>query len=59
MASFELSEAAQRDLREIWDYFAPLNSAAADRLIDDLITAIETVAAFPYAGRQRNRLKRG
>ncbi len=54
-----ISERAQRDLDEIWDYIACENPTAADRLLDRFLDTSRTFARFPEAGRPRDKLATG
>jgi plasmid stabilization system protein ParE len=51
-----LSEAALADLDEIWLFIARDNLVAADRVIDDLYTAIHKLARQPGLGHLREDL---
>lgn len=42
---------ARRRTHEIWHYIALDDSAAADRIITRLVTAVEKLAFYPYLGR--------
>jgi toxin ParE1/3/4 len=48
-----LSELAEADLTDIWEFIAQDNSEAADRLIDEIHEKCQSLAARPRAGRQR------
>jgi addiction module RelE/StbE family toxin len=39
------------DLKEAWDYIAADNEAAANKIIDRIETAANTLTAFPLLGR--------
>lgn len=53
-AGYRLTPKAEDDLEEIWRYSAETWSAAqADRYIDTLISAIETIVAMPTLARER------
>ena len=51
-----ITEQAQTDLDEAWDYLSIRNLAAADRLIDRFVTAARAHARFPESGRSREPL---
>lgn len=52
-----VTEQAQADLDEAWDYISEKAPAAADRLIDRFIAAARVHALFPESGRSREELK--
>ena len=56
MASFELSGPAVRDLREIYDWIAEDDPAAADRVMLDLREAIGRLVEVPGLGHVREDL---
>jgi toxin ParE1/3/4 len=51
-----LSELAEADLTDIWEFIAQDNSEAADRLIDEIHEKCQFLAATPRVGRQRPEL---
>jgi toxin ParE1/3/4 len=51
-----LSELAEVDLTDIWEFIAQDNTEAADRLIDEIHEKCQFLAAAPKAGRQRPEL---
>jgi toxin ParE1/3/4 len=51
-----LSELAEADLTDIWEFIAQDNSEAADRLIDEIHEKCHFLAATPGVGRQRPEL---
>ena len=53
-----LHPAAERDLDEIWEYIAADSIEAADRLVEEIFTAIRRLAAHPQAGHRRPDLTR-
>ena len=53
MPRYFLTEEAAEDLRAIWDYIAPENKSAADRVIADLVSGFEHLALWPRTGRPR------
>jgi len=54
-----LTEAARRDLDEIWDNIAADDVSAADRMIDGLYTLIGRLLEFPSMGAPRDDLRSG
>jgi plasmid stabilization system protein ParE len=50
MNAFVLHPEAYADLDEIWEYIATDNLPAADRILEEIYQAIQSLAAFPYAG---------
>ncbi len=53
MSEVVLSELAEADLTDIWEFIAQDNSEAADRLIDAIHEKCQFLAATPKVGRQR------
>lgn len=53
MSRYVLSRAALLDLDEIWSYIARDNPDAADRWIEKLLEACETLARNPHIGHTR------
>ncbi len=53
MSGFVLHPAALTDLNEIWEYIAADNPGAADRVLEDIQEAIQTLVPFPQLGHQR------
>lgn len=56
MSKFVLSEGADLDLDEIWEYIAQDNIDAADRWINKLFNAFESLARSPGMGHTRKDL---
>ena len=57
---FRVSDLAERDLEEIFQYWAERASEpVADRVIDDIIDRFRLLAEFPDAGRPADRIARG
>ncbi len=56
MSRFRLSERADRDLREIWDYISAKNPDAADRQLDMLHDRFALLAKQPRVGQLREDL---
>jgi toxin ParE1/3/4 len=54
-----ITDAAQADLDEAWDFLAKSNPKAADRLIDRFVKAARVHAEFPESGRSREDLAPG
>jgi toxin ParE1/3/4 len=50
---------AETDIREIWDYIADDNLAAADRWLDHLDEQFRVLATQPMMGRVRDELAPG
>lgn len=50
LGTFSLSTQAAQDLQEIYDFIAPHNSAAAERLIDTLREEFHLLSTFPDIG---------
>jgi toxin ParE1/3/4 len=49
----ELTEQAEADLDEAWEFIARDDQVAADRLIDSILEAARLHAQFPDSGRSR------
>jgi plasmid stabilization system protein ParE len=56
MAGYELSPAAENDLFEIWSAIAEDSVAVADRVEDELLRTLESLAGFPGQGHWRRDL---
>ncbi len=56
MSNYVLGEAAALDLDTIWEYIAQDNIPAADRWIDKLFNAFETLSRTPAIGHKREDL---
>ena len=54
-----ISEEAESDLEDIWDYIADDSSLNADRFIDQLYRKCLDIAALDGIGRSRNELADG
>jgi len=54
-----ITEQAQADLDEAWDYLAERSSSSADKLIDRFVAAARVHARFPESGKSREELKPG
>jgi plasmid stabilization system protein ParE len=53
MSGFVLHPAAFTDLTEIWEFIAPDNLSAADRILKEILEAIRALLSFPHAGHSR------
>jgi plasmid stabilization system protein ParE len=53
MIAYDFHPEVRRDLDEIWDFIAAENPAAADRVIAQIIDAIDALVPFPYVGHRR------
>ncbi len=53
MITYDFHPGVRRDLDEIWDFIATDNPAAADRLITEIIDAIDALVPFPGVGHRR------
>jgi plasmid stabilization system protein ParE len=53
MSKFVLHPEAYADLNESWEYVAADNIDAADRLLDEIYSAIGTLTRFPHTGHVR------
>ena len=56
MNNYSLSEAAIRDLDEICEYIARINTKAASKLFDDIRSKCKLVASFPNMGKSYEKL---
>jgi plasmid stabilization system protein ParE len=56
VAEFEVSGPARQDLREIYDWIAQDDPAAADRVLTDIRDAIVRLAEMPGLGHVRDDL---
>jgi toxin ParE1/3/4 len=53
MSAFDLHPEAYVDLDEIWEYIADDNLDAADRVLEEIIGTIRSLADFPHQGHKR------
>ncbi|HTZ95612.1 MAG TPA: type II toxin-antitoxin system RelE/ParE family toxin [Terriglobales bacterium] len=53
MSQFVLHPGAAQDLNEIWEYIASDSLDAADRVIEEIYQAIQSLAPFPFVGHPR------
>src|SRR5580693_7450130 len=56
MITYDFHPGVRRDLDEIWDFIAANNPAAADRLISEIVDAIDALVPFPGIGHRRRDL---
>ena len=55
-ARFRLTKSAANDLLQIADYISDEDPTAAERVVDDIVSAIEKLIKFPEMGRSREDL---
>ena len=55
-ARFRFTKSAAADLVQIADYISDENTTAAERVVDDIVSAIEMLMKFPEMGRIREDL---
>jgi plasmid stabilization system protein ParE len=53
MIAYDFHPEVRRDLDEIWDFIGADNPDAADRVIAEIIEALDAVVPFPGAGHRR------
>ena len=53
MITYDFHPEVRRDLDEIWDFIGADNPEVADRLIAEIIDAIDALVPFPHVGRKR------
>jgi toxin ParE1/3/4 len=53
MAGYDFHPEAVIDLDEIWDFIAGDNPNAADRLIAEILAAVDKLVSFPKQGHKR------
>ncbi|HVM48598.1 MAG TPA: type II toxin-antitoxin system RelE/ParE family toxin [Candidatus Acidoferrum sp.] len=56
MSHYRVSEAANRDLQEIWLFIAQDNQDSADRYIRLIVSRFPKLASMPQMGRERRDL---
>ena len=56
MKHYYVSELAERELVEIWDYIAAENKTAADKLMERFFDAFEKLGEMPEMGHRREDL---
>jgi toxin ParE1/3/4 len=50
MTGYDFHPEAADDLEQIWDFIAADSPRAADRVVADILAAIEALVPFPYGG---------
>jgi plasmid stabilization system protein ParE len=53
MTGYQFHPEARADLDEIWEYIRADSLDAADRMIADLLSAIDGLVPFPHQGQKR------
>ena len=53
MITYDFHPEARLDLDEIWQFIGGDNVAAADRVIDEIVAAIDALVPFPNQGHRR------
>jgi plasmid stabilization system protein ParE len=53
MTGYDFHPEAALDLDEIWEFIAEANLDAADRVIVDILAALDKLLPFPYQGHKR------
>jgi plasmid stabilization system protein ParE len=53
MTRYDLHPEAYLDLAAIWDFIAEDNPDAADKVIADILAAVDALVPFPYQGHTR------
>ena len=53
MKGYDFHPEAVLDLDEIWDFIAADNPTAADKLIAEILAAVDNLVSFPKQGHQR------
>lgn len=56
MKGFVLHPEARADLDEIWEYISADNIDAADRVVQEIYAAIQSLVRFPSSGHPRSDL---
>src|SRR5260370_901084 len=56
MTRYALHPEARRDLEEIWEYIGSDNTAAADRVIGEILVRVNDLVSFPHQGFRRPEL---
>jgi toxin ParE1/3/4 len=56
MTGYDFHPQASIDLDEIWEFIAADNLDAADRVIEDILGAIDVLVPFPHQGYRRRDL---
>jgi plasmid stabilization system protein ParE len=53
MIAYDFHPDVRRDLDEVWDYIAADSPSAADRLIAEIVEALDNLVPFPELGHRR------
>ncbi len=53
MIDYESHPGVRRDLGDIWEFISSDNPEAADRLISDILSAMDMLVPFPHRGHKR------
>lgn len=53
MRPYDFHPEAEADLNDIWDYIAQDNPDAADRVTNEIVSAVEALVPFPNRGHVR------
>ncbi len=56
MSDYAFHPEALADLHQIWDYIAADNVDAADRVIEEILSTLHTLASSPHIGHHRPEL---
>lgn len=56
MIAYALHPEARFDLDEIWEYIRADNIDTADRVVNDILSAIRALVPFPHTGHRRSDL---
>ena len=56
MTGYDFHPEAAIDLDEIWHFIAETNIGAADRVIADILAALDALVSFPRQGHRRSDL---
>src|ERR1700739_1784569 len=56
MSGFSFHPDAITDLEEIWEFIAPDNLGAADKILQEIYEAIQVLVSFPHLGHGRSDL---
>lgn len=59
MIDYESHPEVRRDLDDIWEFISKGSPDAADRLISDILSAMDTLVPFPHRGHNRSGLTSG
>ncbi len=59
MITYDFHPEVRRDLDEIWGFIGADNPEAADRLIAEIVEAIDALVPFPHVGHKRSTLPEG